>query len=140
MATIKTIKPAGGGDYTTLAAWENWADGQASADQWAECYEGGDLGPVLLNLWTPTPTPTLYPKIYTPLAERHNGTSAGGGDTVEYLIIGGGGAGGTDVVNTSWYRGGAGGGGAGGFRTNVSGATSGGGASAESAMSISTGS
>lgn len=71
--TIKTIKPAGGGDYTTLAAWEDWADGQASADQWAECYSGGDLGEVTLAGWAATPTATLYPKIYTPLAERHQG-------------------------------------------------------------------
>ena len=31
MATIKTIKPAGGGDYTTLQAWADWADGEASS-------------------------------------------------------------------------------------------------------------
>lgn len=43
MATIKTVKPAGGGDYTTLAAWWNAAK-DVSADQWAECYGGGDLG------------------------------------------------------------------------------------------------
>jgi len=48
---------------------------------------------------------------------------------VEYLVVAGGGSGGDG--NDS------GGGGAGGFRTNVSGATSGGGASAEAAMSLS---
>lgn len=46
---------------------------------------------------------------------------------VEYLVVGGGGGGGT-------FR--SGGGGAGGYRTNVSGATSGGGASAEPALSL----
>ena len=49
---------------------------------------------------------------------------------VEYLVIAGGGAGG-------YERGG--GGGAGGYRTNMVGATSGGGASAEAAMNISPG-
>jgi len=49
--------------------------------------------------------------------------------SVEYLIVGGGGAG------AGGYQ--AGGGGAGGFRTNVSGATSGRGGSAESAMTLS---
>jgi hypothetical protein len=50
--------------------------------------------------------------------------------SVEYLVVaGGGGATGT----------GAGGGGGGGYRTNVVGATSGGGASAESALSVSAG-
>ena len=73
MATVKTIKPGGGGDYTTLAAWEDWADGQASADQWAECYTGGDLGDVTLDGWTATPDATHYPRIYTPLSERHQG-------------------------------------------------------------------
>ena len=46
---------------------------------------------------------------------------------VEYLVVAGGGAGGEDI---------AGGGGAGGLRTNVVGATSGGGASAEAALSL----
>ena len=48
---------------------------------------------------------------------------------VEFLVVGGGGAGGGN------YR--AGGGGAGGFRTSVVGATSGGGASAETRLSLS---
>ena len=46
---------------------------------------------------------------------------------VEYLVVAGGGAGGEDI---------AGGGGAGGLRTNVVGATSGGGASAEASLSL----
>lgn len=83
MATVKTIKPGGGGDYTTLQAWENWADDQAGADQWAECYAGGDLGEVTLQTWTATPTASLYPRIYTPLAERHNGKDADVGARIE---------------------------------------------------------
>jgi hypothetical protein len=57
-------------------------------------------------------------------------TVSSGGD-VEYLVIAGGGGGGSGT---------AGGGGAGGYRTNVSGATSGGGASAEGTLNLSTGS
>jgi hypothetical protein len=57
-------------------------------------------------------------------------TVTSGGD-VEYLVIAGGGGGGCGT---------AGGGGAGGYRTNVSGETSGGGASAESSLNLSTGS
>jgi len=51
--------------------------------------------------------------------------------SVEYLVVAGGGSGGIQH---------SGGGGAGGFRTNVSGASSGGGASAESSLSVATGS
>ena len=52
--------------------------------------------------------------------------TAGSGN-VEYLVVAGGGGGGLRY---------AGGGGAGGYRTNVSGATSGGGASAESSYTV----
>ena len=56
--------------------------------------------------------------------------------SVEYLVIAGGGAGGVGDANANAY---GGGGGAGGYRTNVAGQTSGGGASAESALTISAG-
>ena len=79
MATIKTIKPAGGGDYTTLQAWENWADDQVSGDQWAECYTGGDMGPVIIQTWAATTSSVLYPKIYTNLDQRHIGKDDGTG-------------------------------------------------------------
>jgi hypothetical protein len=72
--TIKTIKPDATGDFTTLQAWENWDDDQASADQWAECYTGGDLGTLVISSWTSTPDATHYPRVYTLLTERHNGT------------------------------------------------------------------
>jgi len=70
---IKTIKPAGGGDYTTLQAWEDWADGEASAYQHAECYTGGDLGEVTIQSWTATSTSEAYPKIYAADGEEHLG-------------------------------------------------------------------
>jgi hypothetical protein len=53
----------------------------------------------------------------------------------EYLVIAGGGGGGSQVNSTN----NGGGGGAGGYRTNVSGETSGGGASAEAAMTLALG-
>ena len=56
--------------------------------------------------------------------------------SVEYLVIAGGGGGGVGDQNAVAY---GGGGGAGGYRTNVTGQTSGGGASAESALSLSAG-
>jgi len=71
-ATISTIKPAGGGDYTTLQGWEDWLDDQAIGDgQYAECYAGGDMGEVAFSGGV-VPTATEYVKIYTPLAERHD--------------------------------------------------------------------
>jgi hypothetical protein len=71
MATVKTIKTDGTGDYTTLQAWEIWADDQGSAAQWAECYDIGDMGSLTISGWTTTPDATDYPRVYTPLAERH---------------------------------------------------------------------
>jgi hypothetical protein len=56
--------------------------------------------------------------------------------TCEYLVVAGGGGGGT---NSTGYRAGGGGGGAGGYRSSVSGQSSGGGASAESPLSLTSG-
>jgi len=78
MATVKTIKPAGDGDYTTLALWEDFADGQSTADQWAECYSGGNLGAVTLAGWSATPTSTLYPKIYAADGNQHGASVSSG--------------------------------------------------------------
>jgi hypothetical protein len=78
MATVKTIKPAGGGDYTTLQAWEDWADGEANADQWAECYTGGDLGGLTIASWTATPDADNYPRIYAADGEEHGGDKTAG--------------------------------------------------------------
>ena len=78
MATIKTIKPAGDGDFTTLALWEDFADGQSSADQHAECYTGGNLGAVTLAGWSATPDSSNYPRIYAADGEQHLGDVASG--------------------------------------------------------------
>jgi len=87
MATIKTIKPAGGGDYSTLQAWEDFADDQTGADQWAECYDG-DLGILLISGWTATPTASLYPKIYAASGNKHDGTNTAASGA--YIVIDGG--------------------------------------------------
>jgi len=71
MATVKTIKPAGGGDYTSLALWEDAVDGEASAAQWAECYSGGNLGAVEFSGWSATPDADNYPKIYVAEGNHH---------------------------------------------------------------------
>jgi len=75
---VSTIMPAGGGDYTTLQAWEDWADGEANAQQTAECYSGGDLGPITFAGWASTASSTEHPKITVPLAERHGGSFSTG--------------------------------------------------------------
>jgi hypothetical protein len=54
---------------------------------------------------------------------------------VEYLVVAGGGSGG----NATGYNEGAGGGGAGGYRSSITGESSGGGASAESKLSLTSG-
>jgi hypothetical protein len=78
VATVKTIKSAGG-DYTTLALWEDWADGQATTDQWAECYSGFDMGQVVIGSWLEDPDAANYPRIYTNLDQRHSGKDDGSG-------------------------------------------------------------
>jgi hypothetical protein len=70
MPTIKTIKPAGGGDYTNLQAWWNAVKTAATADQWAECY-GGNLGTLDTTGYTFTPDSGHYPRIYA--ADQHIG-------------------------------------------------------------------
>lgn len=72
MATVKTVKPAGGGDFTTLALWEDYADGESNADQWAECYSGGNLGAVSLSGWSATPNDSTHPKIFAADGHKHN--------------------------------------------------------------------
>lgn len=97
MATVKTIKPNGGGDYTSLAAWWTDAKTAATADQWAECYnDGGDLGTVYLDAFdTAVPDSDHYIKIYTPLAERHDGSL----DTGAYITSAGVDIGVTNEIN-----------------------------------------
>ena len=62
-----TIKPAGGGDYTTLASWwtaKKGGGGSANVAAWAECYSGGDMGVVDIDGASYTPTADYYTRIY----------------------------------------------------------------------------
>ncbi len=86
MATIKTIKPAGGGDFTSLALWEEYAGAEATADQWAECYSGGNLGSVTLQTWSSTPDSNNYPKIYAATDNQHLASASSGA----YISVGAG--------------------------------------------------
>jgi hypothetical protein len=98
MANISTI--GDGQDYSTLALWEAAADDAASADEWAECIDDDtDLGKVDIAGWTAVPTSSLYPRIYTTLAERHDGTET---DTGAYLSVSAGY--GISVTNTNYVR------------------------------------
>lgn len=76
MPTISTIKPAGGGDYTTLQAWWDAVKSQTTA-QWAECY-AGELGKLDLTGGAMTPTAAEYIRIYSPLSQRHTGQTGTG--------------------------------------------------------------
>lgn len=80
-SVVSTIKPAGGGDYTTLQAWEDAVDSATNPGQWAECFSGGDLGNCDMAIgWTnPVPTRNAYPRIYAEPGARHNGRSDSGG-------------------------------------------------------------
>mgnify|MGYP003120897427 CR=1 FL=1 len=99
MPTIKTIKPAGDGDFTTLALWEDFADGQSSADQWAECYSGGNLGAVEFSGWSSNaPSSSNYPKIFVAEGHKHGADVSSGAyisaatpikSSVDYLRIDG---------------------------------------------------
>jgi len=77
MAVISTIKPDGTGDFTTLALWEDWADGDPSgtsnAAYWAECYKGGNLGTVNVTGWSVSATADSHPKIYAAAGQGHGG-------------------------------------------------------------------
>ena len=73
MATTKTVKPAGGGDFSTLQAWEDWASSQTSTAQWAECYSGGNLGTVDMYDWNDFPAAPDLPRIYAATGHRHTG-------------------------------------------------------------------
>jgi len=78
VANVSTIGSAK--DYATLQGWEDVADGEASADQWAECYSGSDLGAVVISGWASTPDANNYPRIYPAagrFVHRHDGTRDG---------------------------------------------------------------
>jgi len=84
---ISTIKPAGGGDYTTLQAWEDAVDGDSNAQQTAECYSGGDLGAITFGGWAGATSATVHPKITVPVAERHGGDLSAGAYTTGQIAI-----------------------------------------------------
>lgn len=85
MATIKTIKPDGTGDYTTLALWWAWAKTQATADQWAEVYSGGSVGTLTMTAFdTAVTSATEYPKIYAADGHKHIGAIPTDTDDVAY--------------------------------------------------------
>lgn len=73
MATISTVKPAGGGDYSVWQSWENDADDALTADQWAEGYSGGDSGALTVAGWASTPNSSVYPRIYVAPGHGHGG-------------------------------------------------------------------
>ena len=74
---IKTIRasshPLGTGDFTTIQAWEDWADDKTNPYQWAECYQGFNLGTFTVSGWSSTPTSSGYPRIYAASGEQHLG-------------------------------------------------------------------
>jgi hypothetical protein len=74
---IKTVRPAshkdGVGDFTTIQAWEDYADGQSSPNQWAECYSGANLGSFTVDGWSSNPVSSGYPKIFAARGEGHGG-------------------------------------------------------------------
>ena len=80
MANVKTVKPDGSGDYTTLALWEDYADGQADPAQHAECDSSGDLGPVTIAGWASGGSATAddHCYIYTAAGHYHNGSKTAG--------------------------------------------------------------
>jgi len=57
-------------DFSSLVAWEDFASGEANADQHAACYGGGSLGPVTFGAWTSTPSASVYPRVYAATGEE----------------------------------------------------------------------
>lgn len=74
MAT-STIKSSGG-NYSSLAAWEAAKQAVLAATEEAECYTFADTTPCTIAGWTTTSS--FYIRIYTPSAERHDGTTGTG--------------------------------------------------------------
>ena len=53
MATTKTIKPIGSGDFSTFATWEDWASTQPANEKLvAEVDSSGVVGKLELTDWT----------------------------------------------------------------------------------------
>lgn len=77
--TVTSTIKSSGGDYTSLSAWQTAKAGDiVSVDQiqQAECYDFALTDEVTLSGWTTDAT--HYVRIYTPTAERHDGTASTG--------------------------------------------------------------
>lgn len=80
---IKTIKPDGTGDYTTLASWWTAVRGSTNPEQWAEVYSGGSVGDFSWSGMTnATTTAAEHPRIYGAPGHRHAGRVPDDPDTV----------------------------------------------------------
>lgn len=77
---IRKVDPTNspGTDFTTLAAWEDWAGAQASADPIADCYDGGNLGELYMQNWIATPTELEHPVVRSANGEGHGGSLTAG--------------------------------------------------------------
>lgn len=71
---VSTIK-ASGGDFTSLISWESSKQAVLSALEEAECYDFADSSTSELVIFGWTTSAANFIRIYTPTAERHNGTS-----------------------------------------------------------------
>ena len=83
---IKTVRasthPLGTGDFTTIQAWEDFADSKTNPHQWAECYAGFNLGLFNLSGWSSTPTSSGYPRIFASSGEPIAGASFNDGPVI----------------------------------------------------------
>jgi len=83
---IKTVRasthPLGTGDFTTIQAWEDFADDKINPYQWAECFSGFNLGVFSLSGWSSTPTSSGYPRIFASSGEPHAGGSFNHGPVI----------------------------------------------------------
>tara|TARA_R110000824_G_scaffold23260_4_gene83769 strand:+ start:307 stop:3537 length:3231 start_codon:yes stop_codon:yes gene_type:complete len=83
---IKKIRasthPLGTGDFTTIQAWEDFADDKINPYQWAECYAGFNLGTFTLSGWSATPTSSGYPRVFASSGEAMAGASFNHGPVI----------------------------------------------------------
>jgi len=77
MTIIKTIKPAGGGDYTTLQAWWDAVKSSADADQQAVVYAGNSGALALGNSTNSTKTVLISAATGAHSGVYYAGTKAG---------------------------------------------------------------
>jgi len=81
MAETHTVDPDGGKDYTVLQTAENAQDGDLAGRGVVafECYNSTtELGPCTITGWSNADS-SNYVRVFTPLAERHDGTFGSGG-------------------------------------------------------------